>query len=118
MSDDAAAKSPEAFGVKAINTSKDVPWFLKSIRPHLMRPALVDLLEKYGGIPREEQEKHLHEVVRIPHHISRISYLIFFLSTLISPHLTLVTARSRMGDIPYAMHWPLVVACPGHVHSP
>ena len=73
MSDDGISKRPMAFGIRQLNTSKDVPWFLKSIRPQLMSPALVDLLEKYAGIPREEQEKHLHEIVRIPHHIFHIS---------------------------------------------
>lgn len=51
----------------AVNISKDVPWYLPSINPKLMRPALVDLLEKYAGIPREQQEQHLHEVVLTLH---------------------------------------------------
>ena len=120
MSDDGTSQL-KAFGVKHINTSKDVPWFHKSIKPELMSPALVDLLEKYSGIPPEEQEKHLHEVVRIPHHASRISY--FTSSPNLNSYTTVLyltqdTARSRMGDLPYAMHWALVVAGPGHVHSP
>jgi hypothetical protein len=60
------SKDPSALGVQNANTSKDVAWFVKSISPRLKSPALVELLEKYAGIPAEEQEKHLHEVVRIP----------------------------------------------------
>jgi len=59
-----------SFGVediKHINTSKDVPWYIQKISPRLMSPPLVELLESYAGVPPAEQEKHLHEVVRIPH---------------------------------------------------
>lgn len=71
-----------SFGVediKHINTSKDVPWYIKKISPHLMSPPLVDLLENYAGVPPAEQEKHLHEVVRIP-----VSYLSSLLVVIIN----------------------------------
>jgi len=33
------------------------------IKPHLMTPALIELLTGYAGVPPEEQEKHLRDVV-------------------------------------------------------
>lgn len=70
------AESSERIGsfgvehIKHINTSKDVPWYVEKISPRLMSTPLVDLLEKYAGVPPAEQDKHLHEVVRIPHLVS------------------------------------------------
>jgi len=77
MPDGPISKRPPVFNVEEINASKDVPWFLKSISPRLMSPALVDLLEKYAGVPPNEQDKHLHEVVRIPRLISDILSSLF-----------------------------------------
>jgi hypothetical protein len=50
-----------------VNPSKTVPWFLPAIIPRLMSPSLIDLLENYSGILRDEQEQHLlHVVLLIP----------------------------------------------------
>lgn len=56
--------TPESV-VAEVNPSKDVPWFLPSINPRLMTPALVDLLSAYSGIPKEKQEAHLLAIASI-----------------------------------------------------
>ena len=42
--------------------SKDVPWFLP-FNSQFLSPAFSELLENYSGIPREEQEEHLKNIV-------------------------------------------------------